>query len=197
METVSVSQSFFGGGLEEGHCSKYQKEKQLKGRESWLWLIVSEPLVCGWQTALLGSVVRQNSPVEGHNRDELPTSERPAKAEVSNWARDKIFLRGIILIDRFFPPAGPLPPKFLLFPLTPSSTDLLKHHDTDEARAPMIQELLSSTTSWGLSLQHILLLAWQALLINFFFSCDVVESKTTGVLDKCSTIELCLQLPTG
>lgn len=196
METVSVSQSFFGGGLEEGHCSKYQKEKQLKGRESWLWLIVSEPLVCGWQTALLGSVVRQNSPVEGHNREELPTSERPAKAEVSNSARDKIFLRGIILIDRFFPPAGPLPPKFLLFPLTPSSTDLLKHHDTDEARAPMTQELLSSTTSWGLSLQHILLLAWQALLINFFFSCDV-ESKTTGMLDKCSTIELCLQLPTG
>lgn len=101
METVSVSQSFFGGGLEGGYCSKYQKKKQLKGRESWLWLIVSEPLVCGWQTALLGSVVRQNSPVEGHNREELPTSERLAKGEVSNQARDKIFLKGIILIDRF------------------------------------------------------------------------------------------------
>lgn len=66
-----------------------------------------------------------------------------------------------------FPPAGPLLPKFPLFPLTPSSTDLLKHHDTDEVRAPTIQELLSRTTSWGLSLQRILLLAWQALLINF------------------------------
>lgn len=90
---------FFGGGGGEGVTVVNTKKKN-KGRESWLWLIVSEPLVCGWQTALLGSVVRQNSTVERCNREELPTSERPAKGEASNWARDKVFLKGIILIDR-------------------------------------------------------------------------------------------------
>lgn len=79
---------FLGGG----HCSKYQKEKQFKvtGGGKLALAHSFRTIVCGWQTALLGSVVRQKNTVERHNREELPTSERPAKGEASDGARDKI-----------------------------------------------------------------------------------------------------------
>lgn len=50
-----------------------------------------ELLVPGWQTPSLGSTVRKSNVMKGRSREELPTSEQPAKRE----ARDKIFFKGI------------------------------------------------------------------------------------------------------